>query len=74
MSNLISDKSGLACLLLLLFLPPLGLHRFYVGKAGTGCLFLLTLGGFGLWILIDVILLVVGAYTDSNGYTVKLSK
>ncbi|MHC4555548.1 MAG: TM2 domain-containing protein [Planctomycetota bacterium] len=45
MSNGTSEKSGIACLLFLLLLSPLGFHRFYVGKVGTGVLFLLTMGG-----------------------------
>lgn len=73
MTTNISEKSGIACLLFLLLLGPLGLHRFYVGKAGTGILFLITFMGFGLWWLIDLILLVVGSFTDSNGCTVKLT-
>ena len=40
MSNGTSEKSGIACLLFLLLLSPLGLHRLYVGKVGTGILFL----------------------------------
>ena len=68
----ISDKNGLACLLFLLLLGPLGIHRFYVGKVGTGLLFLVTVGGFGVWWLIDLILLIAGGFTDLNGYIVKL--
>ncbi|HOK96972.1 MAG TPA: TM2 domain-containing protein [Anaerohalosphaeraceae bacterium] len=74
MANGVSEKSGIACLLFLLLLGPLGIHRFYVGKAGTGVLFLLTCGGLGLWWLIDLILLVAGSFTDADGNTVKLSK
>ena len=74
MSNGISEKSGIACLLFLLLLPPFGLHRFYVGKIGTGILFLITGGGLGLWWLIDLIILVVGSFTDADGASVKLGK
>lgn len=74
MSNGTSEKSGIACLLFLLLLGPLGLHRFYVGKVGTGILFLITGMGLGVWWLIDVILLCVGAFTDADGAAVKLSK
>jgi TM2 domain-containing membrane protein YozV len=74
MSDGTSEKSGLACLLFLLLLQPAGwgLHRFYVGKVGTGILYLLTVGGLGLWWLIDLILLVAGAFTDAEGAVVKL--
>ena len=74
MANGISEKSGIACLLFLLLLGPLGLHRFYVGKVGTGVLFLLTCGGLGLWWLIDLIILIVGSFTDAGGNFVKLGK
>jgi TM2 domain-containing membrane protein YozV len=67
-----SEKSGLVALLLCIFVGSIGVHRFYVGKIGTGILQLLTLGGFGLWTLIDLILIATGSFTDSEGKSLKL--
>lgn len=62
-----TEKRILPALLLCFFLGCLGVHRFYVGKVGTGILQLLTFGGFGIWALIDFIMIIVGAFTDKAG-------
>jgi TM2 domain-containing membrane protein YozV len=64
-----SDKKRLIAALLCWFLGVLGIHRFYVGKIGTGIIQLLTAGGFGIWALIDFIMILVGSFTDSDGNT-----
>ena len=61
-----SDKNWLATLLLCLFLGGIGVHRFYVGKVGTG-IQLITLGGCGIWTLIDLIMIITGSFTDKDG-------
>lgn len=65
-----SEKNFLATLLFCILLGTLGVHRFYVGKIGTGILMLLTLGGFGIWWLIDVILISCGAFRDKDGFLI----
>ncbi|WP_082733790.1 TM2 domain-containing protein [Polycladidibacter hongkongensis] len=66
-----SEKSFVAAALLCFFLGFLGLHRFYVGKIGTGILQLLTLGGLGIWSLIDLVLIIVGSFKDKEGLPLK---
>ena len=66
-----SDKGFVPAILLCFFLGFLGVHRFYVGKIGTGILQLLTLGGLGIWSLIDFIMIVVGAFKDKEGRPIK---
>ena len=65
-----SDKSRLVALLLCFFVGYLGVHRFYVGKVGTGVLMIFTLGGLGIWYLIDLIMITVGSFRDANGRVV----
>ncbi len=64
----VGDKGFVPAILLCFFLGALGLHRFYVGKIGTGILMLLTLGGFGIWALIDFVMIVLGKFTDKEGH------
>lgn len=62
-----SNKRILPAFLLCFFLGFLGIHRFYVGKIGTGILQILTLGGLGIWVLIDFIMIIIGSFTDKEG-------
>jgi len=62
-----SPKSRLAAAILAWFLGILGVHRFYVGKVGTGILMIVTLGGLGIWALIDFIVILVGSFKDKQG-------
>lgn len=74
----ISDRKILPAFLLCLFVGTFGVHRFYAGKAGTGALMLvLTLSLVGvvvtsIWALIDLIVLVVGAFRDGRGLPLRL--
>jgi TM2 domain-containing membrane protein YozV len=67
----LSDKGFVPTLLLCFFLGVFGVHRFYVGKIGTGILMLLTLGGLGIWSLIDFIIIAVGNFKDKQGNMIK---
>jgi TM2 domain-containing membrane protein YozV len=63
----VGSKSKLVAALLCFFLGFLGIHRFYVGKVGTGILQLLTFGALGIWVLIDFIVILVGKFSDKQG-------
>ncbi|GGC67975.1 TM2 domain-containing protein [Undibacterium terreum] len=66
-SGPVSEKRILPAAILCFFLGFLGVHRFYVGKIGTGILQLLTVGGFGIWALVDFIMIVIGSFSDKEG-------
>lgn len=70
-NNTKGNKEWLVVLLLCFFLGGLGVHRFYVGKTGTGIAQLLTCGGCGIWALIDFIMILVGSFTDANGNPIR---
>ncbi len=61
-------KSKMVTLLLCIFLGVFGIHRFYVGKIGTGILYLCTLGFGGFGCLIDAIVILLGGFRDKWGY------
>jgi TM2 domain-containing membrane protein YozV len=60
-------KDWMVTLLLSIFLGTLGVDRFYLGHIGLGIVKLLTFGGCGIWWLIDLIMILTGSMTDSNG-------
>ena len=68
-----SEKGFVPTLLLCILLGGLGIHRFYVGKIGTGILMLVTLGGLGIWVLVDLIMIAVGSFKDKQGLPIKAS-
>ena len=79
----VSPKSKTAAALLAFFLGQLGIHRFYVGKVGTGIVMLLltiigyatiafvvgffVLAAVGIWILVDFIMILMGKFKDKKG-------
>lgn len=62
-----SDKKILPALLLCFFFGIFGAHRFYSGKIITGVIQALTIGGLGIWAMIDFIMLIVGSFKDADG-------
>ncbi|WP_018969112.1 TM2 domain-containing protein [Rubritalea marina] len=62
-----SSKKILPAFILCFLFGVFGVHRFYVGKVGTGVIQILTAGGFGIWTVIDLILIVIGKFTDKEG-------
>src|SRR6516162_2089196 len=58
------QKSWIATVLLCQFLGTLGVHRFYNGRIISGIFQLLTFGGFGIWVLIDLIMIISGDFKD----------
>ena len=64
----ISDKSWVVTLILAIFLP---VHRFYVGKIGTGILYWLTAGGLGIWYIVDIVMILLDKFTDKEGRKLK---
>lgn len=66
------EKNWLVALLLSIFVGVIGVDRFYLGYVGLGILKLITIGGLGVWALIDVILIAMNQLTDADGrYPVK---
>ena len=62
-----SEKDWIVTLVLSILVGALGIDRFYTGSILLGVLKLFTLGGLGLWWLIDLIMLVTGNYKDGDG-------
>ena len=69
--GLFSDREYLTALLLSVFVGVIGVDRFYLGYTGLGVLKLITLGGCGIWALIDIYLIATGQLNDSRGLPLR---
>ena len=69
----VSTKDWLVALLLCIFLGGLGVHRFYVGKVGTGILYLFTGGLLGIGVIVDIILIATKSFRDKYGLILQNS-
>jgi len=63
----IAQEKRIVALVLCKFLGVFGAHRFYVGKTTSAVIQLLTFGGFGIWTVIDFILILFGEFTNIKG-------
>ena len=68
-----SQNQWIVVLLLAFFLGFIGAHRLYVGKNGTGILMILTVGGIGLWVLYDLIIIITGNFKTKEGNKVSFN-
>ena len=59
------DKT--AAILITIFLGEIGVHRFMAGKIGTGIIWLLTFGCFGIGYIVDVVQVATGKFTKKDG-------
>lgn len=66
-----NEDRWLITLILCILVGSLGVHRFYTGNIVTVVLMLITLGGCGVWTIIDLIMIAANTYRDGNGNTLK---
>ena len=71
MASPTSSKNYAATLILAIVLGFFGGHRFYVGKVGTGFLYIFTAGLFGIGWIVDIFTVLFGNFTDKTGSFVR---
>ena len=70
-SSAVSGRKRVVTAVLCLLLGVFGVHRFYVGKTLSGIAQLVTVGGLGIWMLADLLLILFGEFVDADGKTLK---
>lgn len=65
--NIDGGKDWLTTLLLCALLGSVGAHRFYTGHTGIGAIQLFTGGGCGIWVIIDLVMIITGNFRDADG-------
>ena len=70
----VSEKDLSTTVLLSFFLGVFGVDRFYLGYIGLGILKLLTVGGLGVWALVDLVLIVLEKLPDAQGNPLRLTQ
>lgn len=66
-----TERHFLAAFFLSFMWGAFGADRFYLGKIGTGILKLLTFGGFGVWVVVDLLLIMTGGMRDKQGQALR---
>ena len=66
-AKVLDERKILPVFLLAFLFGVFGVHRFYVGKIGTGLLQLVTIGGLGIWVLVDLVMIITGNFRDKDG-------
>ena len=67
----VNDKNFVLVATLCFLLGVFGVHRFYCGKIISGVLMVLTIGGLGIWALVDFVIVCFGEFTDSQRRKIK---
>ena len=67
----VSDKKRLLTTILCTVFGLFGAHRFYVGKTGTAKVMVFTIGGVGIWWLVDLLIVLFGEFTDTEGRKIR---
>lgn len=66
-----SEKLLMVAFILCCYLGFLGAHRFYVGRRRSAAFQMFTLGGFAVWALMDLVMIVLGRFRDHRGRLVS---
>ena len=67
----VNDKNFVLVATLCFLLGVFGVHQFYCGKVISGVLMVFTIGGLGIWALVDFVIVCFGEFTDSQRRKIK---